>query len=307
MPAARSRTGNWTLSLRKILDRGGSLEISLARPPSDEAGPDQTDASAAPVSDLIWRVRLLSIEDGKAIIVETPMTMGRSIGIVGGAELIAGMTIGQNRWMFQTSVVSLARYRVSDRRETAALRLAWPDRVERCRRRSFNRIATHELKLPLVTCWPLLDPVSAAVAEKANQVQILSLLEGRNESNSRVIEQLALPEVGPPFEATLANLGGGGIGLVIPPCNLGALRHHRLYWIRISLPPEIPVPLAVTAKLVHTHMDSSHNTYAGMAFEFSHHKGHQEFVVEQLCRYVDLQQRAQQSLMTETVLRRRAS
>jgi len=41
-----------------------------------------------------------------------------------------------------------------------------------------------------------------------------------------------------------------------------------------------------TGKLVHTHIDSMNNTYAGMAFDFSFNPEHQKTVAAQIASYV---------------------
>ena len=102
-----------------------------------------------------------------------------------------------------------------------------------------------------------------------------------------------MPEVGPRFTATLVNIGGGGVGLRVSPDDAQNVARHKLFWIRIVLSPELHSPVCATAKVVHTHMDSSQHTYAGMAFDFSFNPGHQQFVVDQICRYIAMQQKAQ--------------
>ena len=48
-----------------------------------------------------------------------------------------------------------------------------------------------------------------------------------------------------------------------------------------------------TARLVHTHVDSTQSLYAGMAFEWSFNPAHRDFVIEQICRCVAMIQREQ--------------
>jgi hypothetical protein len=106
-------------------------------------------------------------------------------------------------------------------------------------------------------------------------------------------DDLVLPEVGPRFPAKLLNLGGGGAGLLVKSADSQPLFHHRIFWLRIGLPPELHAPICATAKAVHTHMGPTQDYYAGMAFDFTFNPAHQDFVVEQIARYVALQQRAQ--------------
>lgn len=280
MPASRSRTERWRDCLRQVYERDGALEISVATPESAEDGPH---------ADLIWRVRILTLSDAE-IVVETPSAAGQWIELQPGIKLVAVLAIGQNKWMFHTNILPGGKPRT--------LRLAMPQTVERCLRRNFFRISTAELSLPMVECWPLLDPTTVGPAEVANKAQILDLIA--NPATAAAManrEPLVLPEVGPKFPARLMNLGGGGVGLVIDKNDSSATDKARLYWLRVNLVPQIPAPIAVTARLVHTHIDSTQNLYAGLAFEWSFHPTHRDFIVDQICRYVRTLQQAQAALL----------
>ena len=82
-------------------------------------------------------------------------------------------------------------------------------------------------------------------------------------------------------------------GLRVQPEDAQSLTSRRLFWIRFGLPLELTTPICASAKLVHTHMDSTQHTYAGLAFDFSFNVAHQHFVVDQICQFIDLQQRYQ--------------
>ena len=284
MPASRSRTERWRDCLDQIYERNGGLELSVDR--------DESGAAEGP-ADLVWRVRILRLTDTE-IAVEMPTAMGQSIQLAPGTRLIAGMSIGQNRWMFKTEVLSPAQDALP-LRQAAAIRLRIPDHVERCARRAFYRMSTAELRLPEVQCWPLLDPCTVLAAEVANRAHISALLRGEIAPDAAQddADPMVLPEVGPPFRAKLVNLGGGGAGMMIDRAASSGSDRSRMIWTRINLTPEIPAPLAVTAKIVHSHIDSSMNTYVGVAFDFSYHAAHREFVVAQISRYVLAQQRRQ--------------
>ena len=99
-------------------------------------------------------------------------------------------------------------------------------------------------------------------------------------------EPLILPEVGPPFRGMLVNIGGGGAGLLVDRGETTGPDRSRLLWMRINLTPHIPAPIAVTSRIAHVHLDSGQNLYLGLAFDFSFHPAHREFVVGQICRYV---------------------
>jgi hypothetical protein len=284
VPANRSRTERWRECLDQIHERGGALEIALAGPAGTGAGLPN------PGSSLIWRVRILGISE-EEILVEAPCALGQSVRLNENVPLLAIMSIGQNRWMFHTRTMGYARASAPGSREPAGLRLRMPDAVERCQRRNFYRISTAELSLPRVECWPLLDPSSVVAAEVANRAQIASLQDADGIGAVPATDAAILPEVGPSFKAKLVNIGGGGAGLVIDHADASAVDRPRLFWLRVDLTPQIPAPLGLTARLVHTHVDSGQNLYAGLAFEFGFNPSHRDFIVEQICRYAAAAQR----------------
>lgn len=276
MPANRSRTERWRECLQQICERGGGLEFAV----------DQGDDPGR--SDLVWRVHVYGI-DGDSIIVEHPGSMGRSFPVPPGTPLIGIMSVGQNRWMFRSKV--LASEAVQTRSGPGrALRVLAPQQVERCSRRTIERTSTLGLQLPTVGCWPLLDPRTATAVEVANRVQVEDLLRAGGHA-SVSDDPAALPEVGPKFEASLANIGGGGVGLVVPRQSHAIFDSIHPYFLRIDLRPTVPVPLLLTARVAHTHIDSMQNTYAGMAFDFSLNAEHKAFVVDQIARYVGVMPR----------------
>jgi hypothetical protein len=143
-------------------------------------------------------------------------------------------------------------------------------------------MSTAALRLPQVTCWPLLNPMSVMVAEIANKAAIQELEQGRGRAGGSEV----LPDVGPSFGATLMNLGGGGVGLLVGKHEAGSVDSSRLLWMRLDLTPQIVAPLGVTARIAHVHRDSEQNLYIGGAFDFSFHPAHKDFVVSQMTRYV---------------------
>jgi hypothetical protein len=274
----------WSRCLRQIYERHGAIEIAVAR------APDETSAG----SYLVWRVRLLGLSDTE-IHVEPPATLGKSIPLDRGLQLIGVIAVGQNRWTFTTQNLGPVECR-TNQGVMNALRLSMPDDVKRCQRRNYYRVETTGMHLPEVELWPLLDPKSVVLAERSNELLFLDRDLNRR-TNAQVIASLnsqdIMPEVGPRFAATLINIGGGGVGLRVRPDEAQNVARHKLFWARIGLPPELHSPVCATAKVVHTHMDSSMHTYAGMAFDFSFNPGHQQFVVDQICRYIAMQQQAQ--------------
>ena len=283
MSASRSRTERWRECLQQVFERDGALEISIA-----------DSAPGTGQSSLIWRVRILALND-REIVVEQPSALGQIIELGPDVEIVAGLAIGQNRWMFRTRTLGHAVRPGLHGRQIKALRLASPEVVERCQRRNFYRISTTELSLPPVECWPIVEPSSVIAAELANQAQILSYGQPGMAARLATDDPMVLPEVGPRFAARLVNIGGGGAGLVVDRQDAAAVDRTRLFWLRVNLTPQIPIPLGMTGRLAHTHLDSAQNVYAGIAFEFAFNPGHKQFVVHQICRYVAELQKLQSS------------
>lgn len=256
--------------------------------------PAESPGGIAHAADFIWRVRLLDLTADE-IVVEQPFALGKAIEFTKAIRFVAILAIGQNRWMFHTTFLGPTTFSPRTGRPVNALRLSMPDTVERCQRRNHYRVETAALSLPDVEVWPLLDPKTVLVAERANE---LAWEQHANEGIlsppiSRMEEEFILPEVGPKFPAKLMNLGGGGVGLLVKAADAAPLHRHRLFWLRISLPQEMATQICATAKSVHTHMAASQDYYAGMAFDFTFNPAHQDFVVRQIARSVALQQRAQ--------------
>ena len=283
MPPNRSRTQRWREQLDLIHARGGGLELSLDRNVAEDGTPD-----------LVWRVRILHICDD-SILVEMPGAAGASVELPVGCDLVAAMSIGQNRWMFNSTVRSAGPIPGSpDRR---ALALDAPTRVERCRRRNFHRISTATVNLPVVACWPVISPTSVVAAELANKAEILASADGEQGQDLAVdaIPSI-LPDAGPHFPAQLVNISGGGVGLVVHPDDASSFERAHILWLRIDLRPRIGVPLGVTARIAHAHRDSEQNVIAGLAFEFQFNPPHRAFVVDQICRYVEVHRSAHRSV-----------
>ena len=286
MPARRSRTLEWRRCLEQVQERGGAIEIAVLR--------DYDRPAEMTGSHLVWRVRLLKVS-GDEIIVEPPTTLGEVIRVETGINLMAVLAVGQNRWMFTTRHLGTTEFRNGNGRTVTALRLRMPESVERCQRRSHDRVETTSLILPQVDVWPLLDPKSVLPAERANELQFEDDRNGIAVGDRGIVsdDESLMPEVGPMFTATLLNIGGGGVGLRVKPEDAPSMARHKVFWIRFSMPPEMTTPICATTKLAHTAVNSSQLTYAGMAFDFSFNPAHQGIVVEQIRRFIEIQQRAQ--------------
>lgn len=288
--ANRSRTENWKHCLTQIAQRGGSLEVSV-----------KVDHLLNPGSDLIWRVRLLQVNNNE-IVVEHPAAVGKQFKLSLHTELVVGMTIGQNRWMFATRVTGARVVKLPTGRDTAGLLLALPEKVERCSRRQFYRVSTAELKLPQVECWPLMEPMSAVQAENSNRTHIQNLMASINKNPQAEItpENYTLPAVGPKFHAKMLNVSGGGMGLLIDPKYQSLVERNAFLWVRVDYTPEIPAPIAMTIRRCHTHLDVGQNLYGGFTFDFSFNPQHQRFVVDLFSRYVELVEQRQREQRAKT-------
>ena len=291
MPASRSRTVQWRKSLDQIHERNGALEITLPRyvEGADIVGDPETGEGAA---NLVWRVRIMALSDTE-IVVEEPMALGQVVPLKPGIELVGIIVVGQNRWMFRTTHLGFDEEVAGPGRSLKGIRLKMPENVERCQRRNFYRVSTETINLPLVECYPLLDLNSAVVAEAANRVEILDAQDAPIADAPDHPDEDKLPDVGPMVPARVMNVGGGGVGLLVEPTERMAFDRYNQFWLRISLLPHIPAPLGVVGRLRHTHIDSEQRMYAGMSFEFASDSKHEEFVVDQLCKYVAQVQREQ--------------
>jgi hypothetical protein len=280
VPANRSRTLQWRRCLEQIQQRNGAIEIAVAREY------DESENGA----HLIWRVRVLAVGDAE-LVVEPPAALGRTIPLEDGVQLVAILAVGQNRWMFTTQLLGSKEVSRGGR-DARGLRLRMPDSVKRCQRRNHYRVETAAINLPHIEIWPLLDPKSVVLAERMNELQIDGGEEGPPTGAGLDADDM-MPEVGPRFAARLLNIGGGGLGMDVEPEHQQILTRHKVFWLRVALPPELDTPICASAKLAHTHMQSNHHLYAGMAFDFTFNAGHQRVVAAQICRYVALQQQRQ--------------
>ena len=285
MPASRSRTHDWRRLLEQIHERGGAIEFAIAHPDRGETDPSLHVNGP----DLVWRVRVLDLTS-EEIAVERPVTLGRDVRIDEGTELVGAIAIGQNRWTFRTT--NLGDVSGGNPGHPLGLRLAMPTEVSRSQRRRI-RVDTKAVTLPNVEIWPLLDPKSVIPAERATELAFEAWKSGEEVTGADLFSDAVMPVIGPKFTAELANLGGGGVGLVVNHDNAAAVGRHRIFWLRLSLEPEIPIPVCASGKVVHTHIDSTQKTYVGIAFDFSFNLPHQATVANQILGYIEKQQELQ--------------
>ena len=284
MPASRSRTTEWRRSLEQLRDRGGAIEVAVAH---DDGG-EVVAGGPSNITDLVWRVRVLDVTDHD-FSVDLPFALGCPVELPAGTALIGAIAIGQNRWMFKTSVQGGWTPTGNFPKNHRGVRLALPDQVERCLRR-VTRVSVAEIRLPKIELWPLLDAKSVMIAQKASQVAFESFLAG--EPPHAPSDEL-LPTVGPSFRATLVNLGGGGLGVLVEPGDSAAFARHRLFWVRFSLGDITPVPISAAVRVAHTHIDSAHRVYAGISFSFDFNPSYQRVVSNQIVQAIAMLTRQQ--------------
>lgn len=273
MPASRSRTERWRETLEQIQARGGGLEFSVEQ---------RGDTAGVKSPDLMWRSRVYSVSD-REIVLERPAAVGKVFEFAPGTSVVAIIAVGQNRWMFRSTILGAAAGRPGATVPFSSMRIAMPESVERCQRRDSFRTPTATLQLPEAECWPLRDPTSVVAAEVANRAMIAA---AEAIGQAPVLGELTLPDVGPSFKARLMNIGGGGIGLQVPKSEVASTGRSPLLWIRVDLRPSVAAPLGFTTRIAHTHIDHEQNIYLGLAFDFSFNAGHKEFVCRQLERCV---------------------
>ncbi|MCE9619295.1 MAG: flagellar brake protein [Planctomycetes bacterium] len=268
MSATRSRNTDWKKSLQQVLDRQRMLELAVEREPGADEG-----------VDIIWRSQMLALHDNM-IEVESPSAIGRTIKLREGVKLNAAFVVGQNRFAFRTSILPKPPHFP----HSLSLFLAQPESIERCHRKH-DRFDLQGLQLPKATLWTLTDPRSVSLAERANELAFEAVSRGENAVPDA--DHSMMPELGAPIEGTLMNVSGGGVGIQFAPSEAAAISRNRSFWIRIAMGKANPVPIVCRGKLLHTHIDSMQNTYAGIVFDFSFNPAHQKTVAAQIALYVE--------------------
>ncbi len=274
MPANRSRTERYRDGLQQVLERGGALEVSFAH-----------DTSEA-LPDMVWRVRLLGLGEDE-MLVEHPCAAGKSVPIPEDCELVGAFVIGQNRWMFRTRVLANAKGKTPwPAGMGGGLRIAMPEKVERCSRREHQRVSMAEVHVPHTDCWHLTEPSSVVSAEAATRAQMTDFEKRGVVANDNELSPLTMPVVGLRYGARLMNVGSGGVGLLVPKSDSSPAQRAKLIWMRVDLRPVLPMPIGMVGKVVHAHLESTQDLYLGVSFEFAFNVSHRAFVLEQIEKYM---------------------
>ena len=287
VPAQRSRTTGWRRCLEQIHKRHGSIEIAIDTSDGSGSGEDRGTGG-----DLVFRSKVLDLP-GQELWICPPSALGKVINFHRGLRLVGIMAIGQNRWKFTTTCLGETEF-VGKGWKGAALRLELPSSVQRCQRRRDYRLDATGLALPDVKIWPLLDPTTVVQPEGVNAARFLDEQDQVDTIAGRtLVEEQALPQVGPSICGHLVNLGGGGVGLTIAPDDTAAIHRTPLFWTRFSLSPHVRTPVCATARLVHSHIQSDKRVYAGMTFDFTYNPSNRSCVVQQIVKAIACQQKRQ--------------
>ena len=83
--------------------------------------------------------------------------------------------------------------------------------------------------------------------------------------------------------------------MTVDDAHAGSIGRQTLFWMRFGLPPMLETPVCAVARVVHSHMQSDRQTYAGMTFDFSANPAHKRIVVGQIVRAIACQQKRQMS------------
>ena len=234
MPATRSRTEHWRRSLEQLASRQGGLEISVPRPENHARHPEPSASGG----DLIWRCRVYDVNDHE-IVIEHPVMLGRPVDFAPGVGIVAIIAIGQNRWMFRTKVLGFTTA-TDARGRRRRVRLAAPDDVERCQRdrstvsRPWDFVCRTSRSVPCSIPARWFPPGNREPGRDPRPAQ-----RGDRQRIGRGVQEILLPEVGPPFYSTLVNIGGGGVGLMVDPLETQS-RSGPYFWLRLNLLPQIP-------------------------------------------------------------------
>jgi hypothetical protein len=264
VPANRSRTENFVHNLRELAARSGPAEVCFL---------SDLDGRASPIAQVPWRVQLLRVEPTR-LLISTPSAAGQTLPVNTGSTLAVVYAIGQNRWTFRTRVMGAGAD--GDR---SWLALEMPTSVTRCARRLNERAATTEQNAS-IRCWPLLDPTTARLAEVACAIRYAQMTRWQGKNGPTLVQEEPMPDVGPELPAVLLNISGGGLGLRVRQEHAVVMDRHAFLFARLQIQGVLPVPLAMTLRRVHSHLDSSGLVYVGCAFEFAFHTEHQRFLAE---------------------------
>lgn len=215
---------------------------------------DSADETIVP----LYRANLLAIEDG-ALVLERPRQAVMDQRLLGGSVVSVAATDKHSRWEFTSTVLETVSYELNGRTALPAVKLSMPSEVRSAQRRDFFRVSV--------------------VGANLKPVRMQALVDDSELPGSDV------------FEATVLNVGGGGLGVQLehkPGFDLSQFAYYRCVFEL----PTYSTPLELKAQLVHLETGPTGKSYLGLSFEFAS-KGVQETVADVICRFCAWHQRQQ--------------
>ncbi len=233
--------------------------------------------------DGAFRTRVLAIRDGQWI-VERPVMVEGSSSLARGVPVIAVIGANARRWAFDAAIGNVETFQLNAELRVPALRLSPPKRVRPFQRRAYFRVSMIGADLEPATLWPLLDPDSADAALEANRIL-------HKTGNTIPTVTAPLPELGPSFQASVIDLSGNGLAIQVRPHYKPLLSEHELFWVELRLPGH-KHPFVFAAKCVRA-CEVDDDVLVGLTCSLGVHRAHEQFIIDQICRFAADEQRRQ--------------
>jgi hypothetical protein len=244
----------WQASLEKIEQRNGSIEVSA---PADADGNPR---------EPVFRTRLLLLDD-EGLLIERPGGLDANRLFKPGVMVTVLFVEGDNRFEGDARVQRNAHYQLNRQTTVQAVRLSPLADVRSAQRRSHFRVSTVGSRFEPVVLKPSDDDHAGRTGD----------------------ERPGDPP--PPFEATMLNISGGGLGVETPQFVGKSVERVERYACLITL-PTLRRPLVIHCRVKHRHRRDDGTYYLGLAFEFEDDY-EQEACVDQVCHFTAWVQRQQ--------------
>lgn len=255
----------WRRTFEELQEYRGPVEITPLSHRSDD--------QLAPT----FRARLLTFDE-EGFVIERPedleanryLTVGTQVKLVGASR--------RDRWECFSAISGFFDFHAPGHGEVLAIQLSWPHEVRSAQRRREPRHSVEGIRIEPVVLFPI-APIPRPVLEPGQQ-------RDPNVTSEQAVQPMSPPSN--PFEATLLNLGTGGIGVQAIP-NPGTPLHFTQYRVVITLPSQ-PEALVLKARVAHRQPQVHGQQYLGMAFVFET-ATQQQNTGEAVARFVEYAQR----------------
>lgn len=201
----------------------------------------------------LHRTRLLRVDADGTMLVERPGVAGVSRAMAADQAVLLTAPWQGQRWQGRSTVLGLERVALTGDLVLPALRLSPASGVRSGQRRRFYRVGLTSVDLAGMT----------------------------------LAVEAATPEGGEaPLKATIANLGGGGMGAIVPldAQTAASLRKGRTFRCQFRL-PDANHALELHARLVHVEPLPERRIYLGLAFTFAD-AAQEKRVQDEIARFV---------------------